>query len=93
MIPQSAATDFLTLARIRHNTFELQENYGRINVNYKELNGTGIETAILVPKSLSTKKTTAPIIVHLHGGGLLVGTNLDPAFLSDWSVSSVWLSH
>jgi carboxylesterase type B len=80
----SSPIDFLAAARIHHNTLELQENYDRIDVNYKEVKGAGIETAVLVPKVLSAKKKTAPIIVHLHGGGFIVGTNLDPALLADW---------
>jgi carboxylesterase type B len=80
----SSPIDFLAAARIHHNTLELQQNYDRIDVNYKEVNGTRIEAAVLVPKVLSAKKTTAPVIVHLHGGGFMVGSNLDPALLADW---------
>jgi len=70
--------------RIMHNLFEIQENYDRIDVNYKAVNGTGIEAAILVPKSVSDKKTTTPIIVQFHGGGLVIGANWEPAWLADW---------
>jgi len=86
---QVAQIDLVTSWRIRHNIFELQENYDRIDVNYKTVNNTSIETAVFVPKCLSTKKLTTPIIVHFHGGGLILGTNPEPFCLSDWSVSLV----
>ena len=89
---QPVQTDLMTGWRIKHNIFELQENYDRIDVNYKTVNKTGIETAIFVPKSLSAKKLTTPIIVHFHGGGLILGTNPEPFSLSDWSVSLVQFS-
>jgi acetyl esterase/lipase len=85
--------ELITNVRIKHNLFEVQENYNRIDVDYKTVNGTGIETAILVPKSLSDKKTTAPIIVQFHGGGLVIGANWEPAWLPDWSASLAHFPH
>lgn len=84
---EATLAELLTNVRIKHNIFEVQENYDRIDVDYKVVNGTGIETAILVPRALSDKKMTVPIIVHFHGGGLIIGTNWEPAWLSDWSAS------
>ena len=59
---EATLAEFITSVRTKHNIFEIQENYDHIDVNYKAVNGTSIETTILVPKSLSDKRMTAPII-------------------------------
>lgn len=60
--------------------------FERVDVEYKALNGTSFPAAILVPKNLilNTVSRSCPLLVHFHGGGLYVGTNLDPFFLSKW---------
>jgi len=83
----SEAAELLANARINHNIFEVQEHYDRIDVDYKAVNGADIQTAILVPKALCDEKMTVPIIVQFHGGGLIIGSNWEPAWLSDWSAS------
>ena len=67
---------------------DLQAKFDRIDVTYKTVNNTAIKTAIFVPKSLvsAAKPTTAPVLVHFHGGALIMGDNPEPFFLSDWSV-------
>ncbi|KAK9234104.1 Alpha/Beta hydrolase protein [Lipomyces kononenkoae] len=59
--------------------------FDRITLVYKRLNGTDFLAAALVPKSLSTeKKKSCPVLVHFHGGGLVNGAILEPAYLSQW---------
>ncbi|KAH6850532.1 Alpha/Beta hydrolase protein [Chaetomium sp. MPI-CAGE-AT-0009] len=84
---EATLAELLTTARIKHNIFEIQENYDRIDVSYKAVNDTAIETAILIPKSLSDKKITAPIIVQFHRGGLIIGSNWEPAWLRELPVA------
>lgn len=66
-------------------TLDLQTRFDRIDVAYKTVNNTPIETAIFVPKTLSSA-TTAPVLVHFHGGALITGTFPEPFFLTDWFV-------
>ncbi|GAB1319262.1 hypothetical protein MFIFM68171_09472 [Madurella fahalii] len=65
---------------------DIKARFDRLDVTYKAVNGTSIETAILIPKTLSsnTSPQTAPVLVHFHGGGLVCGTNPEPFFLVDW---------
>jgi hypothetical protein len=60
----------------------------RIDTVYKTLHGTPFTTAILVPNALTLTfkpmQTTCPLLVHFHGGGLYMGTNLDPRFTAQW---------
>ena len=58
--------------------------FERVDTIYKTLNGTPFPTAVLVPKTLKSVQKTCPLLVHFHGGGLFMGTNLEPRFLSLW---------
>ncbi|KFZ23672.1 hypothetical protein V502_01855 [Pseudogymnoascus sp. VKM F-4520 (FW-2644)] len=55
--------------------------FERVDTVYKALNGTPFSTAVLVPKTLKSVQKTCPLLVHFHGGGLFMGTNLEPRFL------------
>lgn len=85
---QSSPFEMVTLVKIDYTTAELAEHYHRLDVTYKTINATAIKAAVLVPKKLaaSNKKADAPVVVHFHGGGLIIGTNLEPAFIADWYV-------
>ncbi|KAK4149180.1 Alpha/Beta hydrolase protein [Chaetomidium leptoderma] len=68
---------------------DLQARFERTDVAYKTVNNTPIETAIFVPSTLSSgagAKTDAPVpvLVHFHGGGLILGAFPEPFFLTDW---------
>jgi hypothetical protein len=58
--------------------------------HYKRIGNTDFEVAVLVSRSLasSSKKTNSPLLVHFHGGGLIMGTILDSAILSVWYVDT-----
>jgi cephalosporin-C deacetylase-like acetyl esterase len=60
--------------------------FERVDLVYKSFNGTDFKAAVLVPKTVisSEHKTTSPLLVHFHGGGLIMGTPLDPEILSVW---------
>ncbi|KAL2132422.1 hypothetical protein VTI74DRAFT_3820 [Chaetomium olivicolor] len=81
-------SEIIPIERGQEVTADLQARFERINIAYKTVNNTPIETAILVPKKLLAKSpdsiTAVPVLVHFHGGGLRVGTNPEPFFLADW---------
>ncbi|KAJ4204140.1 hypothetical protein NW759_014977 [Fusarium solani] len=61
------------------------EPFERADIVYKTLNGTPFEAAILVPKTRITSQNHArPLLVHFHGGGLVMGATLDPVMLPLW---------
>jgi hypothetical protein len=62
--------------------------FERIDLCYKTLASTDFGVAVLVPNSLASsgKKTDTPLLVHFHGGALIMGTILDSAILSVWYV-------
>lgn len=64
--------------------------FDRISLIYKTLNGTDFDAVVLVPKSLASsgKTMNSPLLVHFHGGGLMMGTPLDTEILSVWYISS-----
>ncbi|OAA64727.1 Alpha/beta hydrolase fold-3 [Niveomyces insectorum RCEF 264] len=64
----------------------LVELFDRVDVPYKGPNGTPFTAAILVPRALKAATKTCPLIAHFHGGGLYMGTNPEPSFLSRWSL-------
>lgn len=66
----------------------LVAKFDRLDVPYKHVNGKSIDTAILIPKSISSIGKPAPILVDIHGGGLVMGTNPEPGFLARW-----WAAH
>ncbi|KAK5658368.1 hypothetical protein OQA88_2344 [Cercophora sp. LCS_1] len=62
--------------------------YTRIDLVYKQINNLSLSAAALIPNSiLSSPAQSYPILVHFHGGALLLGTNPDPSFLSLWYLS------
>jgi len=64
---------------------DLSAHFNRINLVYKTLDGISFEAAVLIPKSLTPDPDKSyPIIVHFHGGALIVGTNPDPSFFARW---------
>ncbi|KAK3294507.1 Alpha/Beta hydrolase protein [Chaetomium fimeti] len=65
---------------------DLETRFDRINVAYKTVNNTALETAIFIPKTVSssTAAATAPVLVHFHGGALITGAAPDLLFLGDW---------
>jgi acetyl esterase/lipase len=78
--------ELLTPARGAAVVADLQTRFDRLDVPYKTVNGTPIEAAILVPRTLAsaTEAQSAPVLAHFHGGGLVLGTNPEPFFLADW---------
>lgn len=66
---------------------ELFIRFDRQDLVYKTVNDTPLSVAILTPLSLTHSNNdtkTYPLIVRFHGGALIVGTNPDPAFTSQW---------
>jgi cephalosporin-C deacetylase-like acetyl esterase len=64
------------------------EQFERADVVYKTLNGVPFHAAVLVPKSSIGSHTQAhPLLVHFHGGGLVMGAALDPGMLPHWYVT------
>lgn len=62
----------------------LTSKFDRLDVSYKEIHGKAIDAAILIPKSISSNGKPVPILVDIHGGGLVMGTNPEPGFLAKW---------
>ncbi|KAM0415800.1 hypothetical protein ACHAPT_013261 [Fusarium lateritium] len=61
------------------------EPFERVDIVYKTLDGPPFEAAILVPKtSITSRSHVSPLLVHFHGGGLVMGTTLDPVMLPYW---------
>ncbi|KAH6982460.1 Alpha/Beta hydrolase protein [Ilyonectria destructans] len=61
------------------------EPFERADVVYKTLNDIPFEAAIVVPKtSIASQNHARPLLVHFHGGGLIMGTTLDPVMLPHW---------
>lgn len=68
-------------------TADLLARFTRQDLVYKTVNDIRLSVAILTPKSLPPSDNDTkeyPVIVHFHGGALIVGTNPDPAFTSQW---------
>src|SRR3569833_973926 len=61
--------------------------FQRLEVVYKTTNETPFPAAVLIPKSLKPSEKPSPLLVHFHGGGLYMGTYLEPAFISKWFAS------
>lgn len=78
--------DLATGLKIQFTNMELEEYYAQTDVVYKTVNNASIEAAIFVPRSILNNKhgKPAPVVVHFHGGGLIVGTNPEPAFFGNW---------
>ena len=86
--PHSQQVTIMDLEKGKIVEAELQARYDRLNVTYKTVNNTPIDTAIFIPKTFAsgTEPATAPVLVHFHGGGLFTGANPDVLFLVDWFV-------
>ncbi|KAH6632143.1 Alpha/Beta hydrolase protein [Chaetomium tenue] len=65
---------------------DFETRFDRVDATYKTVNNTALQAAIFVPKTISslTEATTAPVLVHFHGGGLITGAAPDLLFLVDW---------
>ncbi|KAK4104452.1 alpha/beta-hydrolase [Parathielavia hyrcaniae] len=67
---------------------DLEARFDRIDVAYNTVSDTPLEAAIFVPKTLSEAAQAGtnpiPILVHFHGGALIVGGNPDPYMLPGW---------
>lgn len=73
---------------------DLLARFDRQDLVYKTVNDTPLSVAILTPLSLThSDAKTYPVIVHFHGGALVVGTNPDPAFTSRWYPPPALRSH
>ncbi|CAM1503241.1 Fc.00g080170.m01.CDS01 [Cosmosporella sp. VM-42] len=64
----------------------LGSHFERVDLTYKTLNGISFTASIFVPNSLQQAQKTSPLLVHFHGGGLVMGTNPEPHFLSRWAL-------
>jgi acetyl esterase/lipase len=60
--------------------------FHRTSLVYKNVNGTPLDVAVLVPKKLASSPPADPsrLLVHFHGGALVMGCVLEPAFTSIW---------
>ncbi|KAL2153509.1 hypothetical protein VTH82DRAFT_4664 [Thermothelomyces myriococcoides] len=76
---------------------DLEARFERRNVVYKTVEKTAIEAVIFIPKTLTSSSnsssssgggggeaTSAPVLVHFHGGCLITGAVPEPFFLVDW---------
>jgi acetyl esterase/lipase len=64
---------------------DFSAHFNRINLVYQTIDGIPLEAAVLIPKSLIPDPSTShPVLVHFHGGALIVGTNPDPSFFAQW---------
>jgi hypothetical protein len=62
----------------------LLPHFERLELVYKTLDNTPFECSVLIPKSILSKEVSCPLLVHFHGGALVMGTRLEPFFLSKW---------
>lgn len=60
------------------------DQFNITDVEYKKINGHAIETSILVPKAATDGNRPVPILVHFHGGGLVLGSRLFEPWFSNW---------
>ncbi|KAJ9144981.1 Alpha/beta hydrolase fold-3 [Pleurostoma richardsiae] len=62
----------------------LLPRFERHELVYKTMNDVPFHVSTLVPKGIAFAKMTCPVLVHFHGGGLINGVTLEPAFLATW---------
>jgi len=62
----------------------LLPRFERAELVYKTIDNTQFECSVLVPKSIASTVKPLPLLVHFHGGSLVMGTRLEPFFLSKW---------
>lgn len=89
----SLPPDLGSIIKRDYTQSEFDLYYERIDTTYKKIGSDEIKTAIFVPKNLVNKKggpgknkKEVPLIVHWHGGGLIVGANPEPAWFANWYV-------
>ncbi len=60
--------------------------FHRTSLVYKNVNGTPLDVGVLVSKKLasSTSSKPSPLLVHFHGGSLVIGCIFEPTFTSIW---------
>jgi carboxylesterase type B len=56
--------------------------FNATDFTYKTVNNTPLELTILTPKHV--KSGTCPLLVHFHGGGLIVGDKMFPDWFALW---------
>ncbi|KAK3988503.1 Alpha/Beta hydrolase protein [Cladorrhinum sp. PSN332] len=90
---QTSGSDLGSVNKRDYTVADFKLYYERIDTTYKTINESEIKTAIFVPKSLIQKKgghghgkqgTSVPLIVHWHGGGLIIGAAPEPAWFPNW---------
>ncbi|KAK3352529.1 Alpha/Beta hydrolase protein [Lasiosphaeria hispida] len=64
----------------------LVPEFERIDLVYKTLDKTPFGVAVFVPKSIlkPDHEKSYPVLVHFHGGALVMGTNPELPWLSKW---------
>jgi acetyl esterase/lipase len=64
----------------------LIQKFNRHEITYKTFNSIHFPATILVPKHITSGNAaeSSPIIAHFHGGGLWVGTSMEPFFTHVW---------
>ncbi|KAK4449847.1 Alpha/Beta hydrolase protein [Podospora aff. communis PSN243] len=66
---------------------DFSAHFNRIDLVYQTIDGIPLEAAVLIPKSLIPDPSKSyPVLVHFHGGALIVGTNPDPSFFAQWII-------
>jgi acetyl esterase/lipase len=63
------------------------QNFHQLEAVYKIIDGIPFGVSILVPKHIaSSEEAKCPLLVHFHGGGLVIGTRLDVPIMPLWYV-------
>ncbi|KAK7582866.1 hypothetical protein V3481_012163 [Fusarium oxysporum f. sp. vasinfectum] len=61
------------------------QNFNQLEAVYKIMDGIPFGVSILVPKHVtSSEEAKCPLLVHFHGGGLVIGTRLDAPIMPLW---------
>ncbi|KAH7190135.1 Alpha/Beta hydrolase protein [Fusarium oxysporum] len=61
------------------------QNFHQLEAVYKIIDGIPLGVSILVPKHIgSSEEAKCPLLVHFHGGGLVIGTRLDAPIMPLW---------
>jgi cephalosporin-C deacetylase-like acetyl esterase len=56
--------------------------FNATDITYKTVNSTHLGLTILIPKHIKSGK--CPLLVHFHGGGLIVGDKMFPDWFALW---------
>ncbi|KAH7121539.1 Alpha/Beta hydrolase protein [Dactylonectria macrodidyma] len=82
---EERAAQFRALINLLHSVTPEVYNAFDITRTHYESAGTKIEVDILAPKRLKLERTKShPVIVRIHGGFLVAGSSLFPAWFSKW---------